>query len=282
MNITKENQSNQYILLHQLSDGRISTYEYDYSSETILKSNSDIDRELLNAKKLSLPVLKIEKQSLSTVYLPGYLNYKYIFQQTDIQIRNVLFHSIEHFYNNKYILNVSMFESIPKDKLTKYVIERKIELPLCYSKLAFDIIYFINILIDRNISTTKITNKLQNSPYDTKYSEKSIYYFLNKAIFKTWSEVHSRIGKDNRISSGVIIENFKNDAYLISLMETLNFHLMSDNRLKSHDNDDYGFISSQAYQERIVEGDELKFHIISSLIKLYDIDEHGAYLLLQQ
>ncbi|RZL45291.1 MAG: hypothetical protein EOP00_17760 [Pedobacter sp.] len=108
-----------------------------------------------------------------------------------------------------------------------------------------------------------------------------IFEFVNSMKFKTWSEVTNRVGKDNRISSGEIIENFIDNQYLISLVSSgTKFILQSPGKFVSYDESDYAYISSHPYTESDEFVDESnKQLILTSLIKNYDPYKNFLYSL---
>lgn len=137
-----------------------------------------------------------------------------------------------------------------------------------YLKLGFDI--------------EKLTEKIEPFKNDKpNITPSSIFEFINDLIFKNWSEVTNRVGKDNRINSGIIIEGFEVDKYLIKIIErNSEFILTSDNRLKSYNDTYNGYIKSSPYEEsKPFEDNRLKQRILTILIKNYNSFESYLFKL---
>lgn len=112
-------------------------------------------------------------------------------------------------------------------------------------------------------------------PFETEVADKipkRVFDFVEEIEFRTWSKITNRVGKDNYLESGTIIEKFPNDKYLISLIENnSSFRMDDDERLKSYEEGGSAYIKSEPYKESgLFKNDDLKNKILSDLIKKYD------------
>lgn len=113
------------------------------------------------------------------------------------------------------------------------------------------------------------------TPFETDVANKipkRVFDFVEEIEFRTWSKITNRVGKDNYLESGTIIEKFPKDKYLISLIEkNSSFRIDDDERLKSYDGGGSAYIKSEPYEESgLFKNDDLKNQILSNLIREYD------------
>lgn len=111
----------------------------------------------------------------------------------------------------------------------------------------------------------------------TKDGYKRILNFVDALRFIEWSEVTSRVGKDNSIESGVIITSDTKNNYFFYLIDKFTeFKKSGDNKFAGKSESDYGYIRSSPYQEhqmKEIDAEILRNEIASILIKNYDADK---------
>jgi hypothetical protein len=144
---------------------------------------------------------------------------------------------------------------------------------LHYLKLYFKEGFALHEL-NPNFGTTYTVRLMQRH---TENCYKRIFDFANSLRFIEWGEVISRVGKDNRIESGVIIVNdIKNNYFSYLINKFTDFKQTEHNRFSGKSGTDYGYIKSSPYHEHEMsefDAEKYRNEILSALIENYNPDK---------
>ncbi|MBX9783377.1 MAG: hypothetical protein K2X48_08805 [Chitinophagaceae bacterium] len=115
----------------------------------------------------------------------------------------------------------------------------------------------------------------------TRNCYKRILNFVEALKFMEWSEVSSRVGKDNVIESGIIIISDSKNNYFHYLMDKFTeFKKSGDNKFEGKAEREYGYIKSSPYQEhemKELDTENYRNEIVSALVKNYNADKEILY-----
>jgi hypothetical protein len=131
----------------------------------------------------------------------------------------------------------------------------------------------LNKYIDNGFDILKI--KTDNFCYPKPILDHSIVIDdVEKLVVKEYYEVIGRVGKDNRIESGTILENVSHDVYFRLLLTGEGFIQSENQTFVRHDEVDYAYIPSQQYSELIVDGRQTKNRLLFSFGIKYNNELH--------